>query len=469
MIRRSKASFYLVASVLMGFAFPSAMSAEKDGLPKVIGPDGNPVSEATVYQVSLASGEAPAGGWGVKKYDLNDVPDLVNSGSNSHRNYFSFFVIDSPGCALGIWQGTWQRGLTKLKLEKEFFIEGAVVDTSGEPVSGADVTIGKFGVSTYTNIHLNRAGGTLPWFKTRTNELGNYRFRGAIIGGYDFDSGVKIIARFTQDGVTMLGERTISFAGDIPFFKKARATKSSWESGPVRIAPTDAITGMVVDAQTGRPLPSAVIEVYGLKYENGGSRSHQVTTGEDGRFKISKMRIDRIGIGRDGYQGGQLVPQKTWRDARFTELKVPLRPLVEVRGRLIDEHTKSAPILPLTLRYEYSDPAGKGWSLIVDKGCRSGQLGPDADFKVEADGTFTRKLPVGKISLYSSARVFRRSKSQADWDPYGYHFERLVSGEDGQVIELKLKRKPGVLFKVNIPKPKPSSSKEADDWERVVV
>ena len=56
-----------------------------------------------------------------------------------------------------------------------------------------------------------------------------------------------------------------------------------------------------------------------------------------------------------------------------------------------------------------------------------------------------------------------------DWGPYEHLFERVVSAEKDQLIEFRLKRKPGVLFKVAIPKDIPRSSSEAEDWESVSV
>ena len=162
---------------------------------------------------------------------------------------------------------------------------------------------------------------------------------------------------------------------------EANTKKSFWGDGPIELAPTDEVAGVVVDAKTGRPLPGAVISAPGLSFERRTSMSPMpIVTDEDGRFVISKRRISRIAIACDGYQGGRLAPQESWRSDGLTDLKVSLRPLVEVRGRLIDQHTMSAPVVPLSLSYEYTDPAGEGWSLVVEKRRMAGQWGPEADF-----------------------------------------------------------------------------------------
>ena len=436
----------------MGSVF-SAEPAKKDGPLKIVGPDGQPVTEATVYVVYETSVRNSVVKWEVKKFDLKDSKGF----SSSNSGKFRFLVIDSPGCALGIWQ----HGLTELKLEKEFFIEGSVIDTKGEPVSGAELTIGRFGVSTYLNVHLNRTGDALPWFQTKTDKNGRYRFRGAIIERYDFDSGAKILARATQNGVLMVGEKTQSFAGDIPFFAKTRKVKSHWGDSPLSISPTDNITGLVIDAQTGKPLPGAIVNIYGLKYENTTSRSLNVTTGKDGRFEISKMRIDHLNISCKGYQYGRLLPEKTWRNSRFTKLNVPLRPLVNVRGRLIDTHSKGPPVLPLSLEFEFSDPAGKGWTLDVGKHCGS-KAGNE--FKTQPDGTFSRKLPAGNIRILTHlGRGGRRN------DPYAKTFEKNISAKGNSNLKLPLERKPGVLFKLKQPKEVRPSKAEGIEWERVVI
>ena len=67
---------------------------------EVIGPDGQPVREATLYEVREVPVRNRASNWEVKKFDLKKTTGIPSSKSGRH----AFFVIDSPGCAFGILQ-----------------------------------------------------------------------------------------------------------------------------------------------------------------------------------------------------------------------------------------------------------------------------------------------------------------------------------------------------------------------------
>ena len=70
-----------------------------------------------------------------------------------------------------------------------------MVDDRGEPVAAAVVTVGSFGAWHPTFVNPGQVGAGLPWFNTRTDEKGNYRFRGAILEDIASDIGVHVIAR----------------------------------------------------------------------------------------------------------------------------------------------------------------------------------------------------------------------------------------------------------------------------------
>ena len=129
-----------------------------------------------------------------------------------------YFVVDSPGCALGIWQFSHSSPNAPLQLEEDYTVEGTVHDHLGKPVEGAELFIGKFGISTYTNVRLDLPGAILPFFTTKTDHEGRYRFRGAILQHFAWDAGVNLFARKKSADALVLGSRAISFIGPQAFF-----------------------------------------------------------------------------------------------------------------------------------------------------------------------------------------------------------------------------------------------------------
>jgi len=423
------------------------------------GPDGKALENVTVYDVRQVDG--PDGGveCKVRKFKLEEYEAIMSDAEASQRHPGSFLVVDAPGCALGIWQYGLHGG--ELQLQEEYFVEGSVVDGEGEPVPGAEVSLGRFGVSTYLNVHVNRAGDQLPWFRTTTDEQGRYRFRGGIIQGYSFDSGVEVIARVEQDGVLKVGRATCSFAGDIKFFEEARKGARRFEEESVRVLPCDEISGAVVDAVTGLPAVGAKLSVYGLGYESQRLKSHEAATDAEGSFRFSKLRVHFIRIECEGYQSSRLVPVEDWRESGHTELAVAMRPMADAQFTLIDAYAKGAPIVPVSLHYAFEDPAGEGWMLEVSRGCG---FGSEVTMEMTETGLIAGQFPVGDLKL--SCFMGRRERGD---DPYSKAFEKTVEASGDSKFELTLERKPGVLFRVVQPPERPASKPDGSDWERVVV
>ena len=445
-----------LAAVMNGFVALAFGAPELEAVPRdITGPDGKAVAEAVIHEVHPTAD----GDWQVTKSDLETWAKRGGDEKLGGAFSGSFLVIDSPGCALSIWQ--YGLPTDSIHLQPEFWLEGEVVDEGGSPVAGADVTVGRFGVSTYLHVYMNRVAEGLPWFRTTTDAQGRYRLRGAVIQGYSFDSGMEVLARAERDGATMMGWVVRSIAGDIEFYKEARNEPVHFGEGSLELRRCDGISGRVVDRVTGEAIKGAVLSHHGGIHHPLTIGSREVSSDHDGRFSLSGVRIGQLAIECPGYQSGRLVPQEDWRESGHFELLVAMRPRVDARVSLVDGHTGGAPVVPMSGSFQFSDPAGEGWALEVNRSCGSRS---ETTVGFDAQGVFVGKLPAGKIDF----RCFMGDSERND-DPYSKSFQVDVSASGDSDFRFELERKPGVLFKVMQPKEVAPTSEAGDDWERVVV
>ena len=141
----------------------------------------------------------------------------------------------------------------EFRLKAGHTIRGRVVDQDGKPVAGAFVTVSRW-----------RAGQTLDW-QTLTDAAGRFRWDGA-----------------PGDGMLVsAGKREYGTTGDVPISPSDQETVITLARGtPLRIR------GTVVDADTGKPIPSFRV----VPAVMGGSPIwllDQATPFRDGRYQIA--------------------------------------------------------------------------------------------------------------------------------------------------------------------------------------
>lgn len=426
--------FVLMATLTLGLSAEDKLSSE------VLGPDGKPVEKATLYRVRMQN---PNHGqpWGVDQMDLAEWKSGKRFDDMDPHHFYEYLVIDSPGCALGIYQG----GLNGFKLEKEFWVEGKVIDEKGKPVSDVELTLGKFGLYTYTNVVLNPMAGKLPWVQTKTDKDGKYRFRGAVLENYGFDSGVEVSARKMQDGKPMVGASALSFISDSPLFDEARKQKSHFEGGDtIQLLACDEVSGVVLDSVTGKPIAGATIHFGSLIYDLRGIDNDQFITGKDGTFSLKNVRVEMLGAEHPDYARGNLKPNKDWREKKHNKLVIKLAPLVETTIQFIDSHSGKTPLVPLEFSYQAKMPAGESWMLEISEADNCSMFFTKERQKLDSNCVFKGRLPVGTYQFECSMDRMRKENS-----PYAKEFELNIPYEGVRDFKVDLDRKPGLLFSLN--------------------
>jgi hypothetical protein len=443
--------FVLMATLTLSLSAQDKLPSE------VFGPDGKPVEKATFYRVwqKRIHEDHEEQAWCLEQMDLADWKSGKRFEGMDPHHLFEYLVIESPGCALGIYQG----GSNVLKLEKEFWVEGKVIDEAGMPVSDVDLTLGKIGLHTYTNVLLNPMAGKLPWVQTKTDKDGKYRFRGAVLDNYGWNVGVEVGARVTKNGKLMVGGGCLTFISDSPFFDEGRKQKNYFEGGGIiKILPCDEISGVVVDSLTGRPIEGATIKASGMFYHTGSFQSGIITTDKDGKFSISNVRCEMLGVMHDNYSRGNLIPSADWREKKHNKLEIKLAPLVNTKFQFIDTHTGNAPLVPLEFSYGVDAPAGDGWTLKIEEKNKCSAFFEQKSLKIGVDGVYAGKLPVGKFQFKCSMDREREESS-----PYSKSFELNIPSEGDRNFKVELDRKPGLLFSLNTVSS--SALKQNDKWD----
>lgn len=434
-----------------------SLSAQ-DKLPsEVIGPDGKPLEKATFYRVwqKRIHEDSEEQAWFLDQMDLAEWKSGKRfEGMNTH-NLFEYLVIESPGCALGIYQ----YGSNLFKLEKEFWVEGKVIDEDGKPVSDVELTLGKIGLHSYTNVLLNPMAGKLPWVQTKTDKDGKYRFRGAVLDNYGWNVGVGVSARVTKNGKLMVGGGCLTLISDSPFFDEGRKQKDYFKGGEIiKILPCDEISGVVVDSLTGKPIQGAMIEASGLVYDQDIYSKQKFVTDRDGKFTISGIRIAALSVQLGHYLEGNLIPEEGWREAKHNKLEIKLVPLVDATIQFIDSHSGKAPLVPIEFSYEFKAPAGDGWSFNTGDFDSCAAAFHQESLEVKPNGVFIGKLPVGNFQF-----SYCMDRARAEDSPYAGEFNLTIPVEGARNFKVQMDRKPGLLFSL---KTVSSSALEQNDkWD----
>jgi hypothetical protein len=434
-----------------------SLSAQDKMPSEVIGPDGKPVEKATFHRVwqKRIHENHEERAWCLEQMDLADWKSGKRFEGLDTHHLFEYLVIESPGCALGIYQ----YGTNFFKLEKEFWVEGKVIDEAGKPVSDVELTLGKIGLHSYTNVLLNPMAGKLPWVQAKTDKDGKYRFRGAVLDNYGWNVGVGVSARVTKNGKLMVGGGCLTLISDSPFFDEGRKQKDYFKGGEIiKILPCDEISGVVVDSLTGKPIEGATIKANGMFYHTDSFQSGNITTDKDGKFSISNVRCEMLGVMHDNYSRGNLIPSANWREKKHNKLEIKLAPLVDTNFQFIDTHTGNAPLVPLEFSYGVDAPAGDGWTLKIDEKDKCSAFFEQKSQKIGVDGVYAGKLPVGKFQFKCSMDRVREESS-----PYSKSFELNIPYEGDRNFKVELERKPGLLFSLNTVSS--STLKQNDKWD----
>lgn len=240
-----------------------------------------------------------------------------------------------------------------IDMEPGHRIRGRVVDDKGRPVKGARVSFGR---------------GRQPFGdgdQTETDDGGRFA-----LDTLPPDATLS----FWKGGFSEIQDRKLPIDGDAEV--------------EVAMAPSAAILGKVVDAKTGRPIPSFLVQITFSPVRkatdpSSGLRSDLVNPGQkfrsaEGRFRIGDLVLGmplQVMVSADGYERGVIGRVEAASGDEAAEFRLePLDPknLIAYQGRLLDDDGKpvaGAHVRLIATRDRPRGPAGRGfpfnWQMIT--------------------------------------------------------------------------------------------------------
>lgn len=404
-------------SLAFALVLPFLLSPASASEHRILMPDGSAAAEVEVRLVKSGKPDQ------IFKTDKGGRVELPDPEPNTHRH--GALVVDTPGAALGIWNFT-ARG--DLQLKPAFNLSGKVEFPDKTPVEGATVSVLEVGTRTY--MPLVPYGADPPWDSVRTNEKGEFTFRGATFNGADFAPGLIVKAEKEIDGRLHTVAEGMLGMGDADFFKNEAREKE--KTDPFVLRSTGEVRGQVVNDLTGEPL--ADVEI--LFYPRRGDQKVKAMTDAEGRFRLENVPTyaPRTFLVRKS-DFAQLSLRETEREPEnrapdLSDLRIALPPLVQVSGLVVDAHTNAPAVFRVGLDASRIYESEPGWEVRMD-----------ASAIIKDDGAFAERLPAGPLEIVVASDFT---------GPYRHSWEIEIQPNQ-EPLTLELPRQPGLVFELSIP------------------
>jgi RNA polymerase sigma factor (sigma-70 family) len=346
----------------------------------------------------------------------------IEAARTSSAAFFSVYALAGaagPGSDLGFgWaelDPDAEQPTAEIRLKPEQVIRGKLVDVSGRPAAGIEVRLDTVfapghddPVASFNTWGLAAAEGLRAWPGPATTDPQG---------------------RFTIAGVGR--ELSISLlVQDIRFARQSIAVKTDSRDGPKEVLqalePAVILEGRALAADTGRPIPGAVIAVRSDRYGSGWLDTRSRADAR-GRFRINPFPGDSFHVRVVPPEGGPYLIRADdlarTKGAVKKEIDVKLARGVPIRGKVTEDGT-GRPVAGASVRFfplTYSGSVVHGYEAIVtSKDDGSFQvvvppgkghllvLGPTADYVLGEIGgreLFGPGGPVAAVRLYAHAVI----------------------------------------------------------------
>ncbi len=324
--------------------------------------------------------------------DTNGVFSVDREQSNSA--WWGYIIVRAEGCAATCQIAVSGRRKTEpwtpvLRLGRPFLIEGRTLDSQGHPIAGATVSLVSAHFKHWNPIAFNSTTFypiATPEGVAHSASNGVWSMPGIDFVDYNNPIAASAIFEAVSDEPLWTSRLTLQLDPDPG---TGMRTNVSVDLG---LAPSIRVTGSVVDSVTGDPVTGAGIHRNVLFTTISGSRG---LTDHTGRFELQipeALTVLYFDVYREGFARVTAAtetrehPTRDWGGTQ--DLRIRLRPMVEVSGMLRDNRGKP-PDEPVELFATFEDLIEPDWK------CN----GTDGEAKVAADGSFNGKLPTGQIML----------------------------------------------------------------------
>ena len=356
---------------------------------RVLDPDGKPVAKASVDLIGR-----PRTPWVIDDDRMsrhvllgraetnNDGRFRLDAARTASTRFFEVHAVAAvPGFGLG-WaelNPDADQPAADIALRPEQVIRGKLVDLSGRPAAGVELRIGNIGkptnIGSYDGVSLwdARLDGMRVWPRPVTTDHEG---------------------RFTLAGIGR--DLTVNLdVYDLRFARQGIQVKTDARDGPIEITqvlrPATIIEGRVLAADTGQPIPGAVIAVAASRGEDGGMSTTRFLADEQGRFTVNPSPGDYFRLNAHPPDAQPyLVPQIefAWTKGaikKVVDVKLPRG--ISIRGKVTDAETGK----PLT---------GASVQYIPAKNPRNVLGGWQAVVASKDDGSYQIVVPPGKGHLF---------------------------------------------------------------------
>ncbi len=344
-------------------------------LGRVLDPQGKPVPNATtmVYARGKAIGHSPS----ISRMSPIPIGNARADGSGRFRidaprtsssRYDTFGAVAiAPGYGAG-WielDPDTDQPTADITLWPEQVIQGRLFDLQGRPARGVSIT-----VRTMFRI-VQRGGG--PGGRDRLEAVHFWWADATKLSAWPQPATTDDQGRFALHGVGR-GSRVFLTVDDLRFASQ-RIQLDTADSKPLTMAlePAKIINGRVTYADTGKPVPRALLMVQSYKREGGGRGDTEFETDADGRFRINPTSGDGYNV-RAYPPAGQpylsIMQRFEWpKGAIEHSLDLDLPRGVSIHGKVTEEGS-GQPIAAATVRFiafaERGNAASNSGSTVLD-------------------------------------------------------------------------------------------------------
>ncbi|WP_406699205.1 sigma-70 family RNA polymerase sigma factor [Singulisphaera sp. Ch08] len=405
-----------------------------------------------------AIGQAASDGSGLFSLDAPRIS------SSTHHHVYAAAI--APGYGVG-WldlDHDADQPAADITLRPEQVIQGRLFDLQGQPVQGVRVSVEGMG-------HARQGTEPLP------EDLDGPIFWGGAYAktppAWPRPAISDAEGRYTIHGIGQ-DLRVLLVAEDSRFAQQRIVvdTDSRTESKKVTMAmePAKIFTGVVTYADTGRPVPHAVVAI--LAYRGGPGYSSRFETDAEGRFRANPQSTERYYLAVYSPEG---QPYLNFGTGIFPWKKGALKHQIDValsRGRSIHGKVTEAgtgkPIAGALLGF-VERPARGGEAGAWNSGVQSG---PDGSYQLAVlpkAGTIVVLGPSEDYVLQeSSERIIREGQPGGRrWYAHAFIDCDLKSGNDTQAVDIALHR--GMPLKARVIDPDGQLVKEAHVFSRAIT
>lgn len=405
---------------------------------KLLLPNGAPAAGARVlvHRVPIRR-ESPykwlvANAQGVVRVDKRDLNEPTDS----------FAMIDAPGCALNFWTNFHRN--TELELKADTPLRGRVVDNAGRPVANATVLVREFDTIIHGSwaVNLSSRKNYPSQLVTHTAKDGRFVLRGIATEDYP-QIRVGVLMQAKIKGHTWGGLSSLTLN-----------TKPAQENNDIKLVvrPPVVIQGRALNATTGKPLANVIVRLH-IEHlmELWTPPVENIVTGRDGKFvfEASPPAKDwKVSARAKGFTmvGAQLLAKDLdrRRPEQVFNVTLPLRPLVTLRGRVVDTDTARPPVARVIVVSRPLGIATKQGLVTVFEHPTGAASKDDGTFQI-SDGAGRRRVEVGAhfhISFGCKGMISNESFYSLE-SPQ----EVTVGAKDQEELLLRVRKNPGVLMR----------------------